>query len=54
MSRNPFSPGECSVACAYHETVTQDFQRLTDQQWSAQIAASPPAEAPWIADLVSR
>ena len=42
------------VVSAYHETVTQNFQRLTDAQWSTQIAASPPAEVPWIADLVSR
>ena len=42
------------VVSAYHETITQNFQRLTDEQWSTQIAASPPAEVPWIADLVSR
>ena len=41
------------VVSAYHETVTDNFQRLTDQAWTEQIAASPPAEAPWVADLVS-
>lgn len=41
------------VASAYHETITTNFQRLTDEQWTQQIATSPPAEAPWIADLVS-
>jgi hypothetical protein len=42
------------VVSAYHETVMQDFQRLTDQAWTDQLAASPPAEVPWLAGLVSR
>ena len=42
------------VVSAYHETVTKDFDRLTDQRWTEQIAASPPAEVPWLAGLVSR
>ncbi|MBN2577347.1 MAG: DUF3160 domain-containing protein [Deltaproteobacteria bacterium] len=42
------------VVSAYHETVAGDFDRLTDQRWTAQIAASPPAEVPWLAGLVSR
>jgi hypothetical protein len=42
------------VVSAYHETVTSNFQRLTDQEWTTQITASPPAEVPWMADLVSR
>ena len=41
------------VVSAYHETVTQDFQRLTDQAWTNQLAASPPAEVPWLTGLVS-
>jgi hypothetical protein len=39
---------------AYHETVTKDFGRLTDAQWMTQIGATPHAEVPWLADLVSR
>jgi hypothetical protein len=42
------------VVSAYHETVTSDFQRLTDEEWSSQIVASPPPEVPWLADLVTR
>jgi hypothetical protein len=42
------------VVSAYHETVTQDFLRLTDQAWTQQLTASPPAEVPWLAGLVSR
>jgi hypothetical protein len=42
------------VVSAYHETVTSDFKRLTDEEWTTQLAASPPAEVPWLADLVTR
>jgi hypothetical protein len=42
------------VVSAYHETVTSNFERLTDEKWTNQLAASPPAEVPWMADLVSR
>ena len=42
------------VVSAYHETITSDFQRLTDEQWTNQIAASPPPEVPWLADQVTR
>jgi hypothetical protein len=41
------------VVSAYHETITENFDRLTDERWTAQIASTPPAEVPWIADLVS-
>ncbi len=41
------------VVSAYHETVTDNFNRLTDQDWTSQLATTPPAEVPWIADLVS-
>ena len=42
------------VVSAYHETVTSNFERLTDEKWTNQLAASPPAEVSWMADLVSR
>jgi hypothetical protein len=42
------------VASAYHEKVTTDFQRLNDQDWAAEIAQTPPADVPWIEDLVVR
>ena len=42
------------VVSAYHETITKDFDRLTDERWTTQIGATPPAEVPWLADLVSR
>jgi hypothetical protein len=42
------------VVSAYHETITTDFDRLTDQRWTDQLAAAPPPEVPWLAGLVSR
>jgi hypothetical protein len=42
------------VVSAYHETVTDNFDRLTDERWTSQLASAPAPEAPWIADLVSR
>ena len=41
------------VVSAYHEVVTQNFDRLTDQRWTDSLAASPPAEVPWMRELVS-
>jgi hypothetical protein len=42
------------IVSAYYETVTKDFDRLTDERWTTQIGATPPAEVPWLADLVLR
>jgi hypothetical protein len=42
------------IVSAYHETVTTNFDRLTDERWTTQIGATPPAEVPWLAGLVSR
>lgn len=41
------------VVSAYHETVTSNFDRLTDARWTKQLGATPPAEVPWLAGLVS-
>jgi len=42
------------VVSAYHELTTANFDRLTDERWSSQIAATPPAEVPWMTNLVSQ
>lgn len=42
------------VVSAYHETVTSDFRRLTDEQWTTQLATAPASEVPWLTGLVSR
>lgn len=43
------------VVSSYHEIVTGQLQRLTDQTWASQLqsGASPPP-VPWLADLVVR
>ena len=41
------------VVSAYHEATTENFERLTDQQWSDQIAGNPPPEVRWMAGLVT-
>jgi hypothetical protein len=41
------------LASSYHETITQDFTRLTDQDWSARFTStSAPADVPWVSDIV--
>jgi hypothetical protein len=42
------------VVSAYHEITTENFDRLTDDRWTNQIAKAVPAEVPWIGDLVSK
>jgi hypothetical protein len=42
------------VVSAYHETVATNFDRLTDERWTKQVGATPPAEVPWLDGLVSR
>jgi hypothetical protein len=42
------------VVSAYHETVTTNFDRLTDERWTTQVSTTPPAEAAWMTGLVSR
>lgn len=37
-----------------HTETTQGFERLNDRGWSAKIDAEPPAELPWLLDLVVR
>lgn len=43
------------VVSSYHELVTGDFQRLTDEDWASRFASgeSPP-DVPWLAGLVVR
>lgn len=43
------------VVSAYHEVVTSQLQRLTDEDWAAEFATgvSPP-DVPWLTDLVVR
>lgn len=40
------------VAAAYHEKITENFQRLDDQTWSP--LARDAADVPWMSDIVAR
>jgi hypothetical protein len=43
------------VVYAYHELITKDFERLTDEQWAERVAKkdAPPADVPWLSPLLS-
>jgi len=34
--------------------VTTNYQRLNDQDWATEIAQTPPADVPWLEDLIVR
>jgi len=40
------------LASSYYEHVTQNFQRLTDSDWEDLLGTNPPADVPWLQDLV--
>ena len=42
------------VVSAYFEQITDNFKRMTDQEWATQLSAAVPADVPWMQDLVVR
>lgn len=40
------------MAYAYHEVVTENFERLTDETWTERVLSRPPAEVPWAETFV--
>jgi hypothetical protein len=40
------------VVSAYFEQITDNFKRMTDQEWSSQLRAATPADVLWMQDLV--
>ncbi|HJX51610.1 MAG TPA: DUF3160 domain-containing protein [Polyangia bacterium] len=42
------------VVSSYFEQITENFKRMTDQEWATQISAATPADVPWMQDLVVR
>jgi hypothetical protein len=42
------------LASSYFERVTENFERLDDPTWSADITAATPADVPWMKDIVVR
>jgi hypothetical protein len=41
------------MAYAYHELVTRDFERLTDEEWTQRVQTNPPADVPWMETIVA-
>jgi Protein of unknown function (DUF3160) len=41
------------LASSYYEKITENFERLDDQQWSSELQQTPPPDVPWMADLIS-
>ena len=39
-------------ASSYHEKITGQYVRLTDEDWSKDLWTNPPPEVPWFSDLV--
>jgi hypothetical protein len=42
------------LASAYFERITENFKRLTDEEWAKSISGAAPADVPWMTDLVVR
>jgi len=42
------------LASSYFEKTTENFERMTDEEWATSIKGMTPADVPWMTDLVSR
>jgi hypothetical protein len=43
------------VVFAYHERVTENFQRLSDSDWAESVKAIPrPADVPWLSNVLAQ
>lgn len=42
------------LASSYFEKITENFERMTDEQWAGELQATTPADVAWMKDLVSR
>lgn len=42
------------LVSSYFQHLTSNFERLTDEEWSAKIQAQTPPEVPWMKDIVVR
>jgi hypothetical protein len=38
----------------YAETITKDFERLTDEDWRERVRAKQPAAPEWLAGFIAR
>lgn len=41
------------LAFSYGELVTENWQRLNDEEWAARLASEPFPDAPWLKDVVA-
>ena len=43
------------VVYAYHETITENFERLTDEEWAKKFGQSGvrPVDVPWVSGLLA-
>ncbi|WP_437731630.1 DUF3160 domain-containing protein [Sorangium sp. So ce1335] len=42
------------LASSYFEKITEDFERMTDEEWAGSIKETRPDDVAWMKDLVSR
>lgn len=42
------------VVSSYFEKITEDFKRLTDEEWAAEVRAATPPDVPWMAPFIER
>ncbi|MEZ4298640.1 MAG: DUF3160 domain-containing protein [Polyangiaceae bacterium] len=42
------------LASSYFEKITDNFERMTDEDWASEIQGESPKDVPWMTDLVSR
>lgn len=41
------------LAFAYHEKITEDFDRFTDERWKSELASTTPPDVPWMESLLA-
>jgi len=42
------------LVSSYHERITENFKRLTDELWAEEIRKAPPPDVDWLKDLIQR
>jgi hypothetical protein len=41
------------VVSSYHQLITEHYERLNDTDWSGRFYPTPPADVPWMQDLLA-
>ncbi|MEQ9502395.1 MAG: DUF3160 domain-containing protein [Deltaproteobacteria bacterium] len=42
------------LTSSYYEHITENFERLDDEDWTGVVQRTPPADAPWLAPIIVR